>query len=49
MATKTDLRFDELRQEIREYHAAVVGHGIHISEHDERLNRIEDRLGLPHA
>jgi len=39
----------ELRQEVRDYHGAVVGHGIHISEHEERLGRVEQHLGLPHA
>src|SRR3954471_10349894 len=57
MATKAELAqlrgemragFEELRQEIRGYHAAVGGHGIHLSEHEERLDRIEDHLDLPH-
>jgi capsule polysaccharide export protein KpsE/RkpR len=48
MVTKADLAAmrDELRSEIRGYHAAVMGHGILISELDERVTRLEDHTGL---
>jgi cell division septum initiation protein DivIVA len=36
-----------LRQDVAGYHASVIGHGILISEHDARLNRIEQHLDLP--
>lgn len=35
-----------LRQTVAGYHASVVGHGILITELDERLRRIERRLDL---
>ena len=44
MATKDDVR--SLRQTVVEYHAAVLGHGILISELDERIRRIERQLGI---
>ena len=44
LATKADLA--GLRQTVIDYHHAVVGHGILISEHDERLGRIERHLGF---
>lgn len=54
MATKAelaDVRTDlaTLRQEVRGYHASVVGHGIALTEHDERIGRVERHLGLPSA
>lgn len=36
-----------LRGEVASYHAAMVGHGVLISEHDARLRRVEQHLGLP--
>jgi signal transduction histidine kinase len=44
MATKDDLT--SLRQTVVEYHSAVLGHGILISELDERIRRIERQLGI---
>ena len=38
-----------LRQTVAEYHASVLGHGVLISELDERLRRVEERLGLSPA
>ncbi len=35
-----------LRQSLTEYHGAVLGHGVLISELDERLSRVERHLGL---
>lgn len=35
------------RREIATYHGAVVGHGIQITELEERLRRIERHLDLP--
>ena len=36
-----------LRQAVTEYHSSVLGHGIPISELDERVRRIEQHLNLP--
>ena len=36
-----------LRQQVTEYHSSVLGHGILISELDQRVRRIEEHLGLP--
>jgi chromosome segregation ATPase len=35
-----------LRVEVRDYHGAVIGHGLQITELDERVRRIEEHLGL---
>ncbi len=35
-----------LRQALTEYHSSVLGHGILISELEERLRRVEQHLGL---
>lgn len=35
-----------LRQALTEYHGSVLGHGVLISELDERLGRVERHLGL---
>jgi chromosome segregation ATPase len=40
---------DALRAAVRDYHGAVIGHGIHITDLNERVRRIEDHLGLPRA
>lgn len=46
----TDLRGEmrasiaDLRQTIVEYHSSVIGHGILISELDERVRRLERRV-----
>jgi hypothetical protein len=45
LTQNTDRQFAEMRQEVAAYHATVVGHGILISELDERLKLVEDRLG----
>jgi chromosome segregation ATPase len=37
---------DALRMALRDYHGAVIGHGIHITELDGRVRRIEEHLGL---
>lgn len=37
---------DMLRAAIRDYHGAVIGHGIQLTELDERVRRIEAHLGL---
>jgi len=36
-----------LRQQVTEYHSSVLGHGILISELDQRVRRLEEHLGLP--
>lgn len=38
-----------LDQRVAHYHAAVLGHGVLITELDERLRRVERHLGLPPA
>lgn len=35
-----------IRKEIADYHSSVLGHGILISELDERVRRIERQLGI---
>jgi hypothetical protein len=36
-----------LRRAVIEYHSAVVGHGVIISELEERVRRLEQHLNLP--
>ncbi|RBP16745.1 hypothetical protein DFR50_10422 [Roseiarcus fermentans] len=36
-----------LRRAVVEYHASVVGHGVLISELDDRMRRVEQHLNLP--
>ena len=36
-----------LRRAVVEYHSAVIGHGIIISEFEERLRRLEQHANLP--
>ena len=36
-----------LRRAVIEYHSAVVGHGLIISELEERVRRLEQHLNLP--
>ena len=36
-----------LRRAVIEYHSSVVGHGLLISEHEERIRRLEQTLNLP--
>lgn len=43
-ADKDDLA--RLREALVDYHSAVIGHGVLISELDDRLRRVEQRLGL---
>jgi hypothetical protein len=54
MQAKTDAEFKAVREQITglrraviDYHTAVVGHGILISELDVRVRRIEQHLNLP--
>lgn len=44
-----DSQVKGLRQTVVEYHSAVIGHGVLISEMDDRLRRVEQRLGLSPA
>ncbi|CAA7627812.1 conserved hypothetical protein [Candidatus Terasakiella magnetica] len=46
-ADKADLA--SLRQALTEYHSSVLGHGVMISEMEDRIRRIERHLGLPPA
>jgi hypothetical protein len=43
-ADKTDIA--DLRSALTTYHSAVLGHGILISELEERLRRLERHVGL---
>jgi len=36
-----------LRRAVMEYHSSAIGHGVLISEFEERLRRVEERLGSP--
>ena len=56
MATKTELhavaaelRADilSLQREVRTYHSSVVGHGITLTDHEDRIERLEHATGLP--
>lgn len=38
-----------MRQSLTEYHASVIGHGILISQLEDRVRRIEQHLNLPPA
>jgi len=38
-----------LRRAVMEYHSSAIGHGVLISELDERLRRVEQHLNLPAA
>lgn len=38
-----------LRQALTEYHSSALGHGVLISEMEDRIRRIERHLGLPPA
>lgn len=44
MATKAELA--DVRQALTQYHASVMGHGIMISELEDRVRRIEQHLSL---
>ena len=46
-ADKADVA--SLRQALTEYHSSVLGHGVLISEMEDRIRRIERHLGLPPA
>ena len=42
LAKKSDKSdIESLRHDVNMFHASVIGHGIHITEHDERLRRLE--------
>ena len=38
-----------LRADVAAYHGSVMGHGVLISELDERLRRVEEHVGLSPA
>lgn len=35
-----------LRRAVMEYHSSTIGHGVLLSEFEERLRRVEQRLGI---
>jgi uncharacterized coiled-coil DUF342 family protein len=47
MQKETREQITGLRRAVIEYHSSVVGHGLLISEHEERIRRIEQTLNLP--
>ncbi|HEY4995883.1 MAG TPA: hypothetical protein VII21_06270 [Aestuariivirga sp.] len=42
-------RIAHLNRAVMEYHSSAVGHGVLISEFEERLRRVEQHLKLPTA
>jgi hypothetical protein len=36
-----------LRRSVMEYHSSVIGHGVLLTEFEERLRRLEQHVGLP--
>jgi hypothetical protein len=40
-------RINHLNRAVVEYHSSAVGHGILISEFEDRLRRVEQHLNLP--
>ena len=40
-------QFNALRRAVMEYHASAIGHGAMITELEERLARVEQRLKVP--
>lgn len=36
-----------LRRSVMEYHSSAIGHGVLLTELDERLRRLERHVGLP--
>jgi len=38
-----------LRKDVMAYHSSALGHGLIISELEERVRRLEDRLGIQGA
>ena len=41
LGTELQAEIAEVRDMLRDYHGSVVGHGILLTEHDERLTRLE--------
>jgi hypothetical protein len=40
-------RINHLNRAVMEYHSSAVGHGVLMSEFEERLRRVEGHLNLP--
>jgi chromosome segregation ATPase len=36
-----------LRRSVMEYHSSAIGHGVLLTEFEERLRRLEQHVGLP--
>ena len=47
LRSETRAEFATLRQTVTQYHSSVLGHGILISDLEERVRRIENHLDLP--
>ena len=43
---RLNAQFAGLRRAVMEYHSSAIGHGVLISEFEERLRRIEKRLDI---
>ncbi len=39
-------RIGHLQRAVMEYHSSTIGHGVLMSEFEERLRRVEKRLGI---
>ncbi len=40
-------QFAGLRRSVMEYHSSAIGHGVLLTEFEERLRRLEQHVGLP--
>ena len=47
MEQRLSERINHLNRAVMEYHSSAVGHGVLISEFEERLRRVEQHLKLP--
>jgi hypothetical protein len=44
---RVETGLDDVRHTLTEYHSAVIGHGILISDLEARIRRLERHVGLP--
>ena len=47
MEQRLSERINHLNRAVMEYHSSAVGHGVLMSEFEERLRRVEQHLKLP--
>ena len=43
---RLDVQIAGLRRAVMEYHSSAIGHGVLITEFEERLRRVEQRLDI---